>query len=48
MEAPDRAVPIVINNGSAPPNPANVTDDGAYATDYVFARNVGYPGRIHG
>jgi hypothetical protein len=38
----------MINNGLAPPNPANAIEDGTFATDHVFARNVGYPGRIHG
>jgi hypothetical protein len=41
------ALEIVVNNGLAPPNPANVIEDGTYATDYVFARNIGYGRRIH-
>lgn len=33
---------IMINNGLAPPNPANVIDDGTYDDD-VYVRNVGCP-----
>jgi hypothetical protein len=33
----------VINNGLAPPNPANVIDDGTHASDWVYVRNVGCP-----
>ena len=36
------AVPIVINNGSAPPNAANVIDVADdYSDDSVYVRNVG-------
>jgi len=37
------AVEIAINNGLAPPNPANVIDDDIYRTDYefVWVRNTG-------
>ena len=40
---PAHAVPFVINNGLAPPNPANVIDDATYSGDYVYVRNVGCP-----
>ena len=33
----------VINNGSAPPNPENVIDDGTHSDDWIFVRNVGCP-----
>ena len=32
---------IFINNGLAPPNPANVIDDGTYSGDFILVRNVG-------
>jgi hypothetical protein len=38
-----RAAPILINNGLAPPNPANVIDDETHATDSVHVRNTGCP-----
>ena len=38
---------IVLNNGLAPPNPANVIDDGIYSGDYVLVRNVGCPPSGH-
>jgi hypothetical protein len=34
---------IVINNGLAPPNPANLIDDTSYEDDYVYVENVGCP-----
>jgi len=34
------ATDILINNGLAPPNPANVIDHSAYQSDRVFVRNV--------
>ena len=43
MGAPARAVPIMINNGLAPPDPANVIDDATYSDDSVYVRNVGCP-----
>jgi hypothetical protein len=41
--APASALDIVINNGFAPPNPANVIDDDTYYFDSVYVRNVGCP-----
>jgi len=38
---PASALNILINNGLAPPNPANIIDDGTYASDFVRVRNVG-------
>jgi hypothetical protein len=43
MGAPAQAISFVINNGFAPPNPANVIDDGTYGSDDVYVRNVGCP-----
>jgi hypothetical protein len=37
------AAAIVINNGLAPPNPANVISDAAYQYDGFIIRNVGCP-----
>jgi hypothetical protein len=37
------AASIVINNGLAPPNPANVISDAAYQFDGFSIRNVGCP-----
>lgn len=35
------AASVLINNGLAPPDPANVIDDAAYAADFVRVRNAG-------
>jgi hypothetical protein len=43
LPAASRAADVVINNGLAPPNPANVIDDGTYSADTVWSRNVGCP-----
>jgi hypothetical protein len=38
------AVPVMINSGSAPPNPQNVIDKtDNYSGDGVYIRNVGCP-----
>lgn len=34
---------VVIENGSAPPDPANVINDDAHISDSVFVRNAGCP-----
>jgi hypothetical protein len=36
-----RAIPVLINNGLAPPNPANVFDDATHTDNTLFIRNVG-------
>jgi hypothetical protein len=44
MGAAAHAIPIVINNGLAPPHPANVINDASYSGDFdVYVRNVGCP-----
>ena len=43
LPVPASAADIVINNGLAPPNPANVVDDATYSGDDVYVRNVGCP-----
>jgi hypothetical protein len=44
MGAPAHAVPIMINNGSAPPNAENVIDGADdYSGDSVHVRNIGCP-----
>ena len=44
MGAPAHAVPIMISNGLAPPNPTNVINDATYSGDFeVYVRNVGCP-----
>jgi hypothetical protein len=44
MGAPAQAIPVMINNGLAPPNPENVTDGADdYSDDVVYVRNVGCP-----
>jgi len=39
-----KAASILINNGLAPPEPANVLDDTTYELDTIFVRNVGCNG----
>ena len=45
LGGPAQAIPFVINNGSAPPNPANVIDHLIYGDvgDALLIRNVGCP-----
>jgi hypothetical protein len=37
------AADVLVANGSAPPDPANVVGDAAYANDHLWVRNAGCP-----